>query len=349
MNQFVNRLRGILAILVAAGHAGAICTALPTSPDHFQAALTPLLMFSGFNYVIGFVVISGYCIARSTLNRPFDLSQYLKLRATRIYPALIVCALLAGLVEASLLGSANRIAVWSGGIDAKSFAASLLGLGGFMGVFGSYAPTYTVSFELLYYFIWGLAFATLPPRLVVIACVISLLLLFGVMPRLFHFALAIFAVWLIGAAIAMRQDAIVRLVNACPLWATWLSSVLLFIWGNSAVVVAGVDIWRFPGSLVTVPCGALFGFVLAAHLAKNGPRLALDEWLGEISYPLFLSHGPVLVAAGSAMKAINVHTNYGVAFCLLMTISLASAQVIVVLIERPVMRLRRARLKPAIS
>ncbi|MGE9009790.1 acyltransferase family protein [Leptospira interrogans] len=343
MNPFVNRLRGLLAILVAAGHAGAICTALPTIPDHFQSALLPLLMFTGFNYVIGFVVISGYCIARSTFNRPFDFSHYLKMRVTRIYPALIACAVLAGLVEIAFYQSADRIAVWNSNLSLKFFLGSLFGVGGFTGTFASYAPTYTVSFELLYYLIWGLAFAVLPPRLVVAGCAISLPVLFA-LPGVFHFALVIFVVWLIGAAVAATQEEAKTFLEKIPLWAVWLSSTLIFIWGNAAVAKAGVDMWRFPGSLVTVPCGALFGLILAAHLAKEGPKLALDDWLGEISYPLFLSHGPILVAVGSIAKMTGYSFSFGLLFCILMVVSFAAAQVIVVLVERPIMKFRRERL-----
>ena len=265
------------------------------------------------------------------------------MRVTRIYPALIACAVLAGLVEIAFYQSADRVAVWNSNVNLKSFVASLLGVGGFIGTFASYAPTYTVSFELLYYLIWGMTFSVLPPRLVVAGCAISLPVLF-LLPGVFHFALVIFVVWLIGAAVAATEDEAKTFLEKIPLWAVWLFSILIFIWGNAAVSKAGVDMWRFPGSLVTVPCGALFGLVLAVHLAKNGPKLALDDWLGEISYPLFLSHGPILVAVGSIAKMTGYSFSFGLLFCILMVVSFAAAQVIVVLVERPIMKFRRERL-----
>ena len=41
--------------------------------------------YYGFVCVIGFIVLSGYCIARSTMNR-FSLGDYAVMRVTRVYP-----------------------------------------------------------------------------------------------------------------------------------------------------------------------------------------------------------------------------------------------------------------------
>jgi hypothetical protein len=77
LEPLINRMRGLLALLVALSHAAAVCTLVPTATDYFQSALTPFLMFSGFNYVLGFIVINGYCIARSTIPQPFGLTLQL--------------------------------------------------------------------------------------------------------------------------------------------------------------------------------------------------------------------------------------------------------------------------------
>jgi peptidoglycan/LPS O-acetylase OafA/YrhL len=342
VNPFVNRLRGLLAILVAAYHASLLCTTLPTVPDHFQTMLAPVSLFLGLNYVIGFIVISGFCIARSTLNRPFSVRQYAAQRASRIYPSLIACAVFAGVIEMSLHHSAARMDFWAAGIDVQSFVWTALGLGGFFGQFGSYAPTYTVSYELLYYALWGAAFAVLPLRLIVPVCLLAIPILFSIMPSYFHFALVIFSVWLMGAAVAIWQSNVTRIASAIPLWAIWLVCGLLYIWGNSAVLDhAGIDVWHYPGSLVTIPCGILFTAVLAGHLSRPSSRLEIDDWLGEISYPLFLVHGPTMVAVVSAVKALGIHPDFGVMFCVLIGCAFAVAAMVVVFVERPVMRWRR--------
>jgi peptidoglycan/LPS O-acetylase OafA/YrhL len=346
MVPFIDRMRGALAILVALSHAAALASLVPAKSDAFQAALTPAIMFSGFNYVIGFIVISGYCVARSTIKstiaQPFSLAHYAAMRITRIYPALIACAVLAGLVELVLFKSANRIPMWQAGIDARHFISNLLGLSGFAGQFGSYAPTYTVAYELFYYAIWGVALALLPQNIGCLAVMTVMPSLFFVLPGNFEFAIVLSALWIMGAALATYEDAIVRVVGRYPLWLVWSVCLIIFIRGNSEFAKQQISLWEFPGSLCTIPCGLLFAVVIASHLARSGPRLALDRWLGEISYPLFLAHGPVIIAVGSFLKALGLSMSFGVLMLILMSSSLVAAHAVVVLIERPVMSWRRS-------
>ena len=350
MLPFIDRLRGALAILVALSHAAALATMVPATSDAFQAALTPATLFSGFNYVIGFIVISGYCVARSTIKStarlPFSLTHYAAMRVTRIYPALIACAVLAGVVELALFNSPNRIPMWQAGIDVQHFISNLLGLSGFKGQFGSYAPTYTVAYELFYYAIWGIALALLPQNLGCLAVMTVMPTLFFVLPGNFQFAIVLSALWIMGAALATYEHAIVRTVRRYPLWLVWSVCLIIFIRGNAEFARLQISLWEFPGSLFTIPCGLLFAIVIASHLARSGPQLALDKWLGEISYPLFLAHGPVIIAVGSLLKAFGPSLGFSISFgalmLILMSSSLAAAQAILVLVERPVMSWRRS-------
>jgi peptidoglycan/LPS O-acetylase OafA/YrhL len=340
MNPFINRLRGILAFLVALGHASYICYIFPTTDDFVRAALKPAVMYSGFNYVIGFFVLSGYCIARSTLNHPFSFASYVALRVTRIYPALIACGLLAGLVEASLFSNPNRIAVWESGIDFRTFLWNLTGTGGLLAnQFGSYAPIYTVSYELLYYAVWGLVLACFRVKAALFGMTVAMLMLGWA--REFSFPIVLSAIWMIGAAIALYQDPISKIMRKFPLWLVWLVCLIAFFWGNSAFSRFGVVLWQLPGSLCTIACGLLFAAIIASHLARTGAKLFFDDWLGDISYPLFLAHGPVIIFVGSVAKAAGLTASYGILLSLLLGSSLVVAQVIVIFVERPIMSWRR--------
>jgi hypothetical protein len=64
----------------------------------------------------------------------------------------------------------------------------------------------------------------------------------------------------------------------------WLTVSIAFIYGNQLALQLGVSIWSYPGSLVTIPGGLLFGIVIACHLCKNSKSMQMDEWLGDISY-----------------------------------------------------------------
>jgi peptidoglycan/LPS O-acetylase OafA/YrhL len=341
MNPFINRLRGLLAMGVVFWHIMPIPGPVPITPDAWQGVFGPLGLFSGFNYVIGFIVVSGYCIARSTLQPDFTLAKYAALRVTRIYPALIACACIAGLVEFALLGSPWRLPLWTSGITADNFALSLIGLAGFYGLFGSYSPTYTVSYELLYYLIWGIVFATTPKSIAVPLSAVVGACLYLLLPMEYHLALVLLGVWLLGAALAVYEKEILVVARRIPLWLMWLCVAWAYVkWNEIAATLVG-GLWVVPGSLAYLPLGLLFAIMMACHLSKNGPKLHLDSWLGNISYPLFLVHGPILLATGSTLKASGIVLPYFVLVAVCFGCSLIVAEGVYVLVERPVLRMRK--------
>ena len=340
INPFINRLRGILAMGVVCWHVLGMPGQIPFSTDIWQGVFGPLVLFSGFNYVVGFIVVSGYCIARSTLKRDFTFARYMALRITRIYPALIACACIAGIVELVLFESPHRLAVWNSGITVHNFGLSLIGLSGFYGQFGSYAATYTVSYELLFYVIWGAVFAATPTTIAVPTSAIVGAGLYFVLPMNYHFALVLFGAWLIGAALAVYEKEIIRVARHVPLWLMWLVVIWAYVTWNGLTGPLGGLMWSAPACLSYLPLGLLFAIVMACHLARNGPALQLDDWLGDISYPLFLVHIPIVMATGSAIKASGVTLSYFAIMAVYFASSILVAQGVLVLVERPVMRMR---------
>jgi peptidoglycan/LPS O-acetylase OafA/YrhL len=72
----------------------------------------------------------------------------------------------------------------------------------------------------------------------------------------------------------------------------------------------------------------------------------MDRWLGEISYPLFLIHGPAIVGTQALINASGADLRFDVDLAILATVSIAAAHVLVLFVERPVMAWRR-RLWPS--
>lgn len=270
MNPFINRLRGLLAIGVALSHAVGLALMLQVDQDSFLNALAPFLLFTGFNYVVGFIVVSGYCIARSCLREDFSLLGYVALRVTRIYPTLITCAIVAGIVELTWRGTPYRVEMWDSPATWHYFIINVFGLGGFYGQFASFAPSYTVSYELLFYLIWGIVFAAAPRRFAVPISALTGFALYFLLPGNYHFALVLFASWLMGAAIALHEKEIVSAVRLVPLWAVWLLAIVAFILLNQAAAFRKISIWGYPGSVGTAGIGLIFAAVIAAHLSKRG-------------------------------------------------------------------------------
>jgi peptidoglycan/LPS O-acetylase OafA/YrhL len=356
MDPRIDRLRGLLAIGVLLGHAIDLAQLSAANPSGtlYSVALATR-PFYGFICVVGFIVLSGYCIARSTM-KGFSLGQYTVKRVTRVYPLLIVAVLLTALLEWVAFDSPSRPVMWTLGRDVRKFIAALAGFSGFKGHFGALAPAYTISFELLYYAIWGLAMTAAFGRsrraLVIAAAVGAMLIVFGGRMRdaLGWFAgfvpvigVAVFPGWLLGAALALAEDRVTRAARVIPIWAAWV----LFVW----VYAYGVDAFNMPFAFSTsdyvntaylTTMSGLFVTIVATWLARPAPAPnATDTWLGEMSYPLFVIHGPVIIGLQFAMNAWRVQLTFVANLAILLAASATVAMCLVVFVERPVMAWRR--------
>lgn len=356
MDPRIDRLRGLLAIGVLLGHAIDLAQ---LSASHPSGTLFSIAMatrpYYGFVSVVGFIVLSGYCIARSTMNR-FSLGEYAMMRVTRVYPLLIVAVLLTALVEWVAVGSPYRPDMWVIGRDLRKFLVALAGFSGFKGPFGSLAPAYTISFELLYYAIWGLAMAAALGRarraLIIAASAAVMLIVLGspLRARVGWFAgflpvagIAVLPGWLLGAALALVQDRVTKVARILPHWAAWM----LFV----SIYAACVDAFNVPFvaeasdyfhvAYCTI-LSVLYFTIVATWLARPAPvRSATDTWLGEMSYPLFLIHGPTIVGLQFAMNAWRIELPFAANLAILLAASFATAMLLLKFVERPVMAWRR--------
>jgi peptidoglycan/LPS O-acetylase OafA/YrhL len=357
MDPRIDRLRGYLAIGVMLGHA--IDLAHLSTPDatavsmiyRIALALRPYL---GFICVLGFIVLSGYCITRSTL-KGFSIGHYTMRRVTRLYPLLIVAVLLTAAFEFATANSPHRPVLWQTAVSVKSALIALAGLSGFRGQFGGLAPTYTLSYELMYYTVWGLALVSTRGRHSLgwgIAVVVTgLLWFFGESIRATVGPLADFftnrlAIALLGAGLALYERPLTAIGRYLPVPAMWFMLALAYTLAN--------DIYRKPDVTTTNATDALYYTVMAglliatmaAWLARPSRPNATDTWLGELSYPLFLIHGPTIIALQFAINALGLKPDFQVTFAVLVIGSIAMAQVLTILVERPLMSWRR-RGKPA--
>jgi peptidoglycan/LPS O-acetylase OafA/YrhL len=356
MDPRIDRLRGLLAIGVLLGHA--IDLAQLSAPNASGTLFTLAMAtrpYCGFICVIGFIVLSGYCIARSTM-KGFSLGRYTVMRVTRVYPLLMVAVLLTALLEWAAFDSPYRPIMWTLGRDVRKFIAALAGFSGFKGHFGALAPAYTISFELLYYAIWGLAMTAAPGRgrraLLIATASGALLIVFegrmrdalgwfaGFVPVI---GIALFPGWLLGAALAQVEERVTRAARAIPLWVV----CILFVW----VYAYGVDAFNMPfvfssSDYVNVAyctiMSALLVTMVATWLARPAPAgNATDTRLGEMSYPLFLIHGPVIIGLQFALNAWRVPLTFAANLAILLAASFAAAMFLVRFVERPVMAWRR--------
>ena len=156
--------------------------------------------------------------------------------------------------------------------------------------------------------------------------------------------------WLLGAALAVVEGPLTRLARPVPAWAAWLVFVWLFAYGVDAFNLPIDVVWT---EYVTVAyfaiMSALFLTVVAAWLAHPDPApRPSDAWLGEMSYPLFLMHGPTIIGLQFALNAAGVHLTFAANLAILLAAAFVAAMVMVTFVERPVMAWRRSfRLRSA--
>ena len=359
MDPRIDRLRGLLALGVMLGHTIDLARLSTVEPSGTLFAIAMATRpFFGFICVVGFIVLSGYCVTRSTL-KGFTLDVYVIKRVTRVYPLLVVAVLLTGLFEWIALGNPNRPPMWGlngDGRDFRKFLAALLGFSGFKGPFGAIAPAATISLELLYYTIWGLAMTAASGRgrraLLIAGLAGAVLMMFGDQLRAALgwqagfvpvTGIVVLPGWLLGAGLAVAEKPLTRAARVVPGWAIWIVFVWLFTYAN--------DRFNLPFNVLLPPSivfpyfttmSGLIVAIVASWLARPAPApRATDIWLGEMSYPLFLMHGPAIMATQFALNAAGVHLTFVGHLALLLAAAFLAAMAAVRLVERPVMAWRR--------
>jgi peptidoglycan/LPS O-acetylase OafA/YrhL len=356
VNSHIDRLRGSFAILVMVGHSLDLANRHSLVDPTFLPLMN-LRAYLGFVWVVGFIVLSGYCIVGSCLKAGTTMTwrSFALLRVTRLFPMLLACLLLTVVTEKAMHGAAARPDIWTQGLDDRGvLIANVFGMAAYRGLYGSFAPAYTLSFELVFYALWGVAWfgAGRQPRRALIAAAVSIPVLLLVsrviawpttLPFGLDFTLLLYVCWLIGAflAVSLRHRTVLGVGRRLALVRWILVAVVLY---------TGRQLWQMP---ILEPSGpavvyfttlaAAFALVTVGFAAR--PRAwgfgAVDAALGWLSYPLYLVHGPVIMFTAFLLNSRGTMIPFGLYVLTLCTAGVLSAVVLAVAIERPIMELRR--------
>ncbi len=237
----VDLCRGLFAFLVVAAHAYDVCWSI--HPEAISALPEPvrLALFAtvqcGYYWVMGFFVISGYCIqlsvGRQVESGRFSFWLYLAARLTRIMPLYYAGLLFALAVE--VLVAPIRASFYPDGLNHVGWLSQLIFAQRFFQTFGSFAPSWTITYELFYYVFFGLL-AALTTRFrgrpawhgmalcVVLGGIMQWLYLHGEKNGLTLHVGQIFglgSVWFMGALIAVHGPALARLRPARVVATSW--------------------------------------------------------------------------------------------------------------------------------
>jgi peptidoglycan/LPS O-acetylase OafA/YrhL len=317
----IDLCRGLFALLVVVAHGLEVTSGV--FPDTLHGLPGPMAeavrrtIGTGLYYVMGFFVISGFCIHLSVdrlqASGAFQFRAYLIARLTRILPLYYVALLVTVLVEGTI--GVYRPSCWPNGLNGATLVGQLLCVQNLTQTYGSFASSWSITNELIYYVLYGVLLVVVPGRpgraawagmglCVVCGGVMLVVYRAGVYPRMALSVGLLFGLganWYLGALIAVYRDRLARSRGARALAAAW-----------PLVLAAAMALWastRVPLEVVYLASGLAFALMLVGFLAcvARGGRVAEPAWAAALarswglsSYPTYLFHGPALMLFGAA-------------------------------------------------
>lgn len=296
-----------------------------------------------FFVLSGFLIHSGALIEHQREGRVSWRAYAIK-RFFRIYPAYIValmaCTLLSRHWQSNMISEATTASWLSHALLYSSFIP-----GHFEAI---NAIFWTVIVECHFYLMYPLLWALRRQwslALLLLAALMTGLGFFAlstvlsspgeVRVMLQHTALALFWQWCLGVALAeiWVHDWFARLRRRWlePRWLLWPLLVALFIgtmWGKASFVEL-----QYKRFAVPVLCMGLVALALFSHWSQARSRLG--EWLGDVSYSVYLWHPIALLIA------LHVNVSGGAIALVAVALTLLMAGLSHYFIERPGLRMGR--------
>jgi peptidoglycan/LPS O-acetylase OafA/YrhL len=362
-NDKIDICRGVFAFLVVAAHAVDLSWSIhPDAPARFPWWLHRFLLYvvaAGVYWVIGFFVISGYCIqlsvSRSISENSFPLTRYLAARFTRILPLYYLALAFAVVVEWLIAGA--RPPYWSNGINGSVLFAQIFILQNLSQTFGSFAPSWSITNEMFYYLFYGALVCFALKRgiravklgmFVCLAVAVPMdLLYFGWIRSRFVanvgllFGLGTF--WFLGAFVAEYRDALrcSHLARSASRFWPLLLAAAIAMWFSQRVHILVVYV------VLAVAFTVMLIHIVAAETGSPGRHerhrpSRLVEMLGLASYPTYLFHGPLLLLVGSAILRWKLVSDWRLTWLILVSVGISTGIALGYLAERPIMNRRAA-------
>jgi peptidoglycan/LPS O-acetylase OafA/YrhL len=318
----LDALRGVLAVYVMLGHARWLLWEghqawLAQSHSRWSTLLAyaSSSLRYGHEAVILFFVLSGYFIhfrwaSKATRGEPanFDLRDFGRRRVRRLVPPYVLALLITLLLDA--VGRAYFPMLYSATtgdslldqnfsrmkISVASVLSAIVMLPSSTGThFGTDSPLWSIAYECVYYTLYP-AWLVLRRRIGAVAygvgCGVALVAIVAVPQPFVRDVLAMYPLWLAGAALA--ELTVGQSVSRGWTLAAALAGITGFIGFHFA-----------PGYLVVIPYLALgvgvVTFVAAIpRTMANKPWHRFLEWLGLQSYSIYVFHFPILAFMSAA-------------------------------------------------
>ena len=326
-------LRGVAALAVLLHHIAQITGHNELSP-HAYLAVDFFFMLSGF------VVAKAY---EARLATAMTFVDFAKVRLVRLYPMIFVGVLLGAFVSAVKMITTHVIAADNLMLATLSALAMLPTTSLFALHFGMLypvnAPEWSLFFELAVNFFYASIVRWLSAKRLAMLCVLSGTILCLAVPMLpdalnvghrvenffWGFPRVAFSFFL--GVLLFRYRPAYRLKSFASLGLALLLGIALFAplpksdWAYDLIAVA----------LIFPP------IVFFGSLCESRPVLtALWLWLGELSYPLYITHYPMIRLIKNGVDLLHLHVAVAVTAITCAAGSIIAAQVLLIVWDRPV-------------
>jgi peptidoglycan/LPS O-acetylase OafA/YrhL len=367
-NDKIDICRGLFAFLVVIAHSLEMTWSMnPAAPGRlpsFTHRFVALAAGTGIYWVMGFFVISGYCIylsaQRLVQGNSFPFKTYLLARLTRIVPLYYIALVFTAFIEWWI--SRDRPPCWRNGLSPEVFVSQLLLIQNFTQTYGSYAPSWSITNEAFYYVFYGsIVFAVARVNKWPAATGMAISLSIGVVMQILYrlgynsalilntgllFGLGIN--WFLGALVAEHRNWLVRNRVFPAIARCW-----------PLVLALSIGLWcsqRVHLEAVFISCGIAFTLMTVRFVAVDARRgtnradltprqKSVVALLGLSSYPTYLFHGPILMLTGWVILHWKVQLDWRLIWASTATVAIASGIVLGYFAERPIMAWRAGLLK----
>jgi len=316
-----------------------------------------LILENGIYWVIGFFVISGYCIHQSverlTQSGRFTQRFYLLARLTRVLPLYYIALLFT--VVAEILSATARPPIWTDERSVRAFLCQVFGVQNLTQTFGSFGPSWSITNELFYYLLYGFLIWLTGQKLKHSLSVGMALCIVGssLMQLLYASILRTPAVlslglllglginWFLGAIVASHSSTLLQSRIVRIFARAWLPLLGLLLCGRFLDVL--------PSQPMFLLLGIIYALMLLNFLDEKAPKtspLRRESWsqlarlLGLASYPTYLFHGGMIVLSGSLIIRFHLSNDWRLTWAILTSVGIGSGILLGLVLEKPIMAWR---------
>jgi peptidoglycan/LPS O-acetylase OafA/YrhL len=340
----IDFLRGLFALLIVVGHI------IPYFNNNSN------VHFFGTNWVVGFVILSGYLIetsvSKNLKNNNFTIKTYIFLRTSRIIPLYLLIILISILVYFILIffdiPSKDKLSSQSlayiNNFEFKNLIGQIFFLSNVIvgfGTFGFLVATPTLIYEFWFYTLWILRFFFLKYFLYSLLFFLLIIKFYFKIVSL-DFLIFLF-IWFSGTYLCSFKNRFyksnISLLGYISLFCC--TSLYLFDFTNAFLKTLHLYffheyfIFIIPFSLIILGKNKIF-IKKSYYLNK---LILLSNWLGKISYTVFLFHTFIIFSFFILIEkySLNKILNSQVIIFFIMFIVVISSHFISVFLEKPLM------------